>query len=181
MFSVFVRQDIFVLAYLSCCSNSLPTFVQSAIHRLLFASYRYCLLSSLSWIVMAYHLSRWKTFCWFFPSEWTSIFLADVKSFTLMLSFSATLAFFSSMPLFDYCFLRCYWTACVFPVKNKHHDEYWYHQLVKVKLKYFCFRSFDVLTGLPFETSLDELNKRIVLLIWKFWQFVKGKTSIYKD
>ena len=49
--------------------------------------------------------------------------------------------------------------ACVFPVKNKHHDEYEYHHLVKVKLKYFCFRSFDVLTGLTFERLSEKLDE----------------------
>ena len=62
LFPVFIRQDIFVLACFSCCSNSLTKFFQSAIHRLLLASHRYCLSSSLSLIVMAYHLSQWKTF-----------------------------------------------------------------------------------------------------------------------
>ena len=45
-------------------------------------------------------------------------------------------------------------------MKNKHHDEYWYHELVKVKLKNFYFRSFDVLTGLPFERWPDKLDEQ---------------------
>ena len=63
-----------------------------------------------------------------FFSKWMAVCLDDVKWFTMMLSFSAILRFFSSIPLNDDCFLRCYWTAIAF-MKNKQHDEYWHHQL----------------------------------------------------
>ena len=57
-FSVFVCQDIFALAYLSCRSSFLQIFAWLVIHRLLLASYQYYLLSSLPLTAMAYHLSQ---------------------------------------------------------------------------------------------------------------------------
>ena len=58
LLSVFVRQDIFELASLSCRSNFYRIFAQSAIQRLLLTSYRYYVFSALSLFVMGCHLSQ---------------------------------------------------------------------------------------------------------------------------
>ena len=105
-----------------------------------------------------------------------------MKSFTKMLLFSATLNFFSSMLLFDHYFSSMLLNSLCF-YSEKKTSQWILGPSVKVKLKYFLFRSFDFLTGRMFEryvyifwstdieggicSRIFKLNEAWVLIPWK--------------
>ena len=105
-----------------------------------------------------------------------------MKSFSKMLLFSATLNFFSSMLLFDDYFSSMLLNSLCF-YSEKKTSQWILGPSVKVKLKYFLFRSFDFLTGLMFEryvyifwstdieggicSRIFKINEAWVLIPWK--------------
>ena len=123
LFSVIVRQDIFERAchVMLVMSQQLPSDICSisdskiTIGILSVSYWIFCRLNTSTDILtmsqrahsLIIELMENFQLILFF-SKWMAVCLDDVKWFTMMLSFSAILRFFSSIPLNDDCFLRCY-------------------------------------------------------------------------
>ena len=154
-----ISLNVLVMLCLSCCSNFHQIFVQSAIQRLLLVSFG--ILSDflqvkhehwyIEYVVESTFIDYWinrKLFGDSFFSKWVAVCLDDVKWFTMMLSFSAVLSFFSSIPVNDDCFSSMLLNSYCFYEKQT--ARLILASSVEVKLKYFCWRHFYVLTGLMF-------------------------------
>ena len=118
----------------------------------------------------------------FLFSKWRSICLTDVKSFTMMLSFSATLNLFSSMPLLDDCSSSMLLNSLCFSGENKHHDKHWHHQL-RWNWNIFALDllMFELVLHLRGSlTTWMSLNKRVSILIWNFSRFTIIKQRVVK-